>query len=633
MNMSEYAVQSVAKFQALLEENDAHIYTYEMSFKYRLENVLKTLQFDDSGITAMVMVKDLYGQFGSAAHIRINVIDNKFDKVLKFRQDLLEVKELIQQSQIVEQMQHISGSIENYFKKADQGISPDMRNFLDDHGKVIDVYTKTLKSSKDFDVLVFSKGKNAVEGSKLELFSPVYVWRDFNSLQAHQHKFEDGVYFCFVDRVFGFVYKNGENFVVVSDTMEYNYLRRHFSDRFIPSNKNNTDAGYYLPYRLLKTEYGKMDVQLYNFETAEAFDNQTTPSVLCDISELPVESLVYVVLMFELLVKKYGFATDLLDAEPITTHGTNHIFDKAIEYKSSQKLITVDELRHGVFHARFPEQSYSAYNTGLEERFSHLVDQRLLNLVKHNGQVFCPDESGRYVPFTEKIKYKYGEFNSTDELKLLAFDLTMVGTPEQLEELRYRVARKNYAAMLGMHTKSYMSEKLPEIRKYLEKKFYDNLENLETIMGYQSIQVPNHLGRETPWSLMVSEQYDAKVKSYPQSQWLRTYVSERDPGSSVLRCYETGSKRFQTIMFRVGSAEQLAFLLNVPVNKLPDPLKEYRYDSFDRHCKLDPVDQIESIWEQRLLEFEVVVSKSHYNSIRKKTNPQYLEKIKATAQL
>ncbi len=118
MNMSEYAVQSVAKFQALLEEHNAHIYTYEMSFKYRLENVLKTLQFDDSGITAMVMVKDLYGQFGSAAHIRINAIDNKFDKVLKFRQDLLEVKDLIQQSQIVEQMQHISGSIENYFKKA-----------------------------------------------------------------------------------------------------------------------------------------------------------------------------------------------------------------------------------------------------------------------------------------------------------------------------------------------------------------------------------------------------------------------------------------------------------------------------------------------------------------------------------
>lgn len=633
MNMTDYAVKTVAKYKGLLEEYDAHIYTPEMGIKYRLDEALKTLQFDDSGITAMVAIKDLYGLFGSTAHIRISSIDNKFDSVLQFRQDLLEVKDLIKQSQIAEQMELISGSIENYFKKANQGITPDMRKFLNNHSSVVDVYTKTLKSSRDFDVLVFSKGKNAVDSSKLELFSPVYVWRDFNSLQANQNKLDDGVYFCFVDRVFGFIYKNGENFVVVSDRMEYGSLRRHISDRHIPFQKNNADAGYYLPYQLLRHDYGKMDVQLYNFETAEAFANQESPSILCDISELKVASLVYVVLMFELLVKKYGFNTDLLDAEPITRHGANHIFDKAIEYKSNQKLITVDELRHGVFHSRFPENSYCAYNIRLEERFSHLVDQCLLNLVKHNNQVYYPDESGQYVPFTEKIKYKSNEYNSEDVLNLHAFDLTMIGTAEQLEELRYRVARKNYAAMLNMHTKSYMSGKLPEVRKYLKKKFYENLENLETIMGYQSIQVPDYLGREKPWPLMVSEKYDAQTKNYPNSSWLRTRICNSTPTSSVLRCYHNDSKRFQTIMFRIGSAEQLAFLLNVPVNKLPDPLKEYSYISFDRHCKLDPVDQVQSIWEYRLLEFEVVVSKSHYNSILKKTNPQYLESIEATAQL
>lgn len=630
--MQQFVTQAASLYKNLLSEHENHIYTHE-SIGYRIDHAVKTLEFDDSGITAMVAIKDLLSLLRIKGYIKISSFDSDLNGVMQFYQDYSKLKEVIQQSQIVERLENMSRSIEKYFNKAEQGITDNLRNFLKDHSSVVDVYTKTLKSSKEFDVFPFSKGENAVDGNKLELFSPVYVWRDYNSLQAHYKKFDDGVYFCFVDHVFAFVIKNGENFIVVSDPMEYNRLRRHLSNRYIPYQKNKVDAGFYLPYSLIDHRSGKLELKLYDADTTEAFANQDQPSILCDVADLPVASLVYVVLMFELLVKKYGFNTELLDAQPIIKHGTTYIFESAIEHKASQNLITVDELRHGVYHSRFPESSYLGLNVRLEEMFSGLVDQRLLNLVSHNKQMYYPDEAGRYVPFTEKIKYNHNEYGGVEELKLHAFDLTMIGTPEQLEELRYNVARNNYAAMLNMHSKIYMREKFPDIREYLEKKFYKNIDNLETIMGFSKILVPDQKGCQKPWLLMSSEKYEPKEYSHKQAHWVRTMINQRDPKSSVLRCYHTGSKRYQTVLFRVATAEQLACLLNVPVSKLPEPLNQYSWVSNNHHSLNDPVDALWDIWEQRLIEFEVIVSKSHYNHILKKTAPQYLEQIKAIGQL
>lgn len=622
MNMPQYADQAASQYKALLSAHNEVIFTHE-SIPYKLDDALKTLKFDDSGITAMVAIKQLYDLLCTNAHIKISAFNSKFEQVLDFKKDLFDLKNLIAESQIEDKMQDMAFSIKRYFDNSKQAISPELNKLLDNHSTVVDIYTKSLKSLKDFDVFVFNKGDNAVEGKALELFSPVYIWRDYNSLQAQYKRLDDGVYFCFIDCVFGFVIKNGSNFLVVSDAMEYTSIRRHVSKRYIPYSKNKVDAGYYLPYQLIQHKSGKLELQISNSETAEAFANQTRPEILCDVVDLPVNSLVYVVLMFELLVKTYGFDASTLNEHEIIHNGSSFILENAIEHKATQKLITVDELRHGVFHERFPESTYVGLNTRLEELFSSKVDQRLLNLIEHNGQQYIPDEFGRYTPLNEQITYKKGAYHLTENLRLFAFDMTMIGTPAQLEALRYNVARRNYAAMLKMNSEIYMSEQLPVIHKYLEKMFYANIENIEKLMGFPGIQTQIYKDHNKPWRFMTSEEYSAKDNNIlGGNQWVKTIIATKTPGSSVYKCYETGSKRFQTIKFRVNTVEQLSFLLGVPVNKLPKPLNCYSWVSNNHHGLNDPVDGLWDIWEQRLIEFEVVLSKSHYKNILKKADAQ-----------
>ncbi|HFG7030347.1 TPA: hypothetical protein ACGIK9_002832 [Acinetobacter baumannii] len=625
MQIPEYASKVASSFQKLLFDHENIIFTHE-SFKYKIDDALKSLEFDESGITAMVAMKLQLSLLASCAFIKISAFTNDFDQINMFNEEYKSLLAQVKESGVDDKIQDMSDSIQKYLMRNKQYAlkEKDLDSFLQNPSQVADVYTKSFKSLKDFDVLTFNKGENAVAGIDLELFSPIYLWRDFNSLQTVQSQLTDGVYFCFVDCVFGFLYKNGENVVLISDHLEYNHNRKFLNQRTMPTNKNKVDAGFYLPYQLLKKDSGKLDLTFYNANNEGYFANQETPSLLCNISELPISTLVYVVLMFELIVKKYAFNPDELKDNELTTSGMNFTFTNQIEYKTNKSFITVDQVKSDSFLTIYPEQSYIGLNTRLEDLFYSKVDPSLLNLVKHNNQVYRPDQTGKYVPYNELVKYPNGESPVQEVLKLFAFDLTMIGTVEQLEEVRFRVARKNYAALIDMHAKIFMHEQLPKVRKYLKNKFEDNLENIEKILGLPSFSTEKN-GKS--WDFMVSEEYDLKKTNYPRSLWLRTTLCQSSPGSSVKKCYETGAKRHQTITFNIKNAEQLSLLLNEPFNKLPLALRLYYWSSPSHHCLNDPLDALCDIWETRLIQFEVIVSKSHYRTLKQLAEPDQLIKF------
>lgn len=629
--MQDYALNIGKQFKELLDNHESIIYLHN-SLKYKIDEALKSFAFDESAITAMMLLQDHLHTLSYEGHIRIFAFDKQPELLASFQNAYLNIHATIAESQINERVDSMADSIRNHFSKLPCGITPDLEGLLENKRTVADIYTKALKSVNDFQKFTFAKANSSTQSKKLDLFSTVYMWMDYNSLLEQSKSLDDGIYFCFIGHVFNFVIKHDGELTALADPLEYNYYRNNFSKKYVPFSKNKVDAGYYLPYDIVKHEGGKLSVQLYSQDHSEDFQNQTGRHMLCDISDLKINSLVYVVLTYELLVSQYQSNSNEVSESDLYLVGAHFHMGNAIEHKASKPLISVDDVHYKKYIEKFPSKRLKGINNRLEDLFCHLVDARLLNLVKHYDKVYYHDESGRLVRFTDTLKYKQGLHSSSYEqtVQLHAFDITMIGTAQELEELRYNVARHNYAALLEMHSKNYMHEQLPKLFNYLTKAVNNNIENIEQLMGFVKIETQNHMNENSPWLFGVSSIEYPDLARSGFNMPLRIILAETTPGSSVKRCFKTGSKAYQSFCIRVGTADQLSALLGIPLEKLPEALQLYRYVSNSHHGLYDPVDLLWDIWEQCLIEIEIVCSKTVYNAVKRKASLKGFESLNAT---
>lgn len=628
MDMQEHARIIGKKLIELLDKHDSIIFLHN-SLKYKIDDALKTFSYDDSAITAMMLLQDHLNTLSSEGHIKISAFANKPDLVQSFSSDYENINSCIRDSKINDQIDDMAESIRRYFYNLPCGVTNELNALLNNKRTVADIYTKSLKSLKDFQRFMFVKPNGETDSKKLDLFSTIYSWLDYNSLLDQCNTLEDGIYFCFIGHVFNFLIKSNGELTAIADPLEYNSYRNHFGKKFVPYSKNKVDAGYYLPYEIIQHQGGKLNIQAYSSNLDTDFQNQIGRHMICDISDLKISSLVYVVLTYELLINERAtLQTNEIPSAHLCQVAERYYMSNAIEHKSNQSLITADQIHYKNFFKKFPDKQHKGLNNRLEDLYGNLVDHKLLNLVKHNDQVFCPDENGCLKPFNEKLTLKKASSWNEQIVKLQAFDLTMIGTNEQLEELRYNVARVNYAALLEMHSQNHMHDQLPKLFKYLEGAINKNMDKLEQLMGFPKLQTVSQHNENKAWYLGVSSiEYPDLVRS-AFNMPLKITIASQSPGSSVKRCYKTGSKAFQTFYMRVETVEQLSTLIDVPVSKLPDILQLYKYVNNSHYNLQDPVDLLWDIWEQKLIEIEIVSSKATHNLIKRKTSLHGFESLK-----
>jgi hypothetical protein len=581
----------------------------------KLEDAQKSLEYDKSGFTSMYLFSKLYKDFiYDKGYLNIGYAVNNPEKLIDFLRSASGIEKTIIASGVEDVLSDLLKALGKHFKESE----------LTDKSTIADIYVKSLNGLSNFAKYEFTTGQDSVEPQQLNLYSHIYLWRDYNSMLSHTYQLPDGIYMCFIETVFGFLIKNGDNLFAVMDNSQGSSEKR-----FRPYSHIETEPNFYMPYSFLK-EWEKLkgsEITLFDRSRLEQmgdFVHQYAPEILCTIEELPFNSQVYLVVMYELFISRY---TELKSSLKTVKTGSNVIFGGLLPSPVIQQFITVDEVMSDRYLKRFPNTKFTGRNKVLEDLFAKNVDWRILNLVKHNDKLYVPDENGSYVHFVNDFKYEKPRGVSVKhEPNYQAFDLTYVASQEELETLRYQVARNNYAEALSCFKDDYMSCETPKIRNFIYDHVMQNIERITPLFGYENITVPFTLNDgETRYELLESKISYTNESNYRFKSNQRIRFADRKGNSCVERCFISGAKKYAEIKISFQTPDEICRFTGVPYQDLHEALRFYQKNDFSQRYLTDSVDKLNPLWDNLEIELFFIISKTVVNKSFKQRNTQLLD--------
>lgn len=587
----------------------------DYQWEIKLKEAQKALEFDKSGFTSMYLFNKMYRDFiYGNGYLNIGYAVEQPTQLIDFLSRASGIERTVIDSGVEDIIDDLLAALGKHFKDSK----------LEDKSTIIDIYVKSLNGFNSFAKYIFTNGKDSVEPEELNLLSHIYLWRDYNSMLLHTHQLPDGIYMCFIETVFGFLIKNGDNLYAVMDTPNGDS-----SKRFRPYSHEETKPNFYMPYSVLNAwEKSKgSEITLFNqsrLEEVGDFEHQYAPEILCTIDELPFNSQVYFVVMYELFISRYN---ELKESFKAVKTGSDILFGTLLPGPAVQQFITVGDVISDRYLKRFPNPGYTGRNKMLEDLFAKNVDWKILNLVQHNDKLYVPDETGRYIPFVNEFKYQKPRGVSTDhEPKYQGFDLSYVAPQEELEALRYQIARNNYAEALRCFKDDYMSRETAVIREFIYDHVMQNIEKIIPLFGYEAITVPYTLdGRKTRYDLLEGKITYTNQSNFRFKSNQRIRFANRKGNSCVEHCFISGAKKYAEIKISFQTPDEISLFTGVAYQDLHEALKLYRLNDFSQHYLTDSVDNLNCLWDGLEIELFFVVSKTVINKAFKTRNLQLLE--------
>lgn len=584
----------------------------DSSWKLKLHEAQKSIQYDSSGFTAMYMFNKLYEQLIRAeGFLNIGYCLDQPQQLLALLKQLKDIEQIIIESGVQISLEKILQAISKYF--------PDEE--LTDIDTIADTYLKSLNGYSRFDKFQFSTGADHCEPQELNLLSNIYLWRDYNSMLAHKQQLNHGVYICFIESVFGFLIKNGDNLYALMDKAKGGAVARYRPDY-------DTDhPNFYMPYQFLKKwEQNKgANIALFNRDRQKELpdlEHQNSPEILCTIDDLPLGNRMYFIVMYELLISRYADLKQHL--KPVET-GSDRLFGALLPNNSLNQFITVDEIKSESFLKRFPDSSYTGRNSDIEDLFAHLIDWRVLNLVKHNGKLYAPDKNGCYTPFINDYKYEKPLGVSVKHTPHYdGFDITFIGSKDELEECRYRAARSNYAEALSCLKHDFMARETSSIRDLIYNHTLKNIDSILPLLAYEKITVPDALNKQSRYTLLESKiTYSDSSNRLHSNQRIR--FSQFKNRSTIENCFMTGAKKYMEIKVSFQTPDEISRFIGMPVQDMPKVLQAYRKSNQSFCYRQDAVDKLDQLWSGLEIDLYFIISKTVSNQAAKVRNASLLD--------
>lgn len=610
--MNTYFNDAALQLSELAKTHGA-VLKIDPSWKTKLQEAQNSIEYDSSGFTAMYMFSKLYTQlFRAEGFLNIGYCLDQPQQLIALLKQFEDIEQIISDSSVQLSLNNILQAISKHLPDGE----------LADTDTIADIYLKSLNGYCNFDKFKFSTGTDYIEPQGLNLLSHIYLWRDYNSMLAHKQQLNDGVYMCFIESVFGFLIKNGDNLYALMDKAEGCAVARYRPDYNIDTHPN-----FYMPYHFLrKWEQNQgTNIVLFNRDKQKELpdlEHQYAPEILCTIDELPLNNRMYFIVMYELLISRYA---DLKQNLKAVETGSDKLFGALLPNNSLNQFITLDEIKSESFLKRFPDSSYTGRNSDIEDLFAHLIDWRILNLVKHNGKLYAPDKNGSYAPFINDFKYEKPLGVSVKHTpRYDGFDITFIGTKEELEECRYRVARNNYAEALNCFKHDFMAKETSNIRDLIYNNTLKNVDSILPLLAYENITVPDTLHEQSRYTLLESKiTYSDSSYRFLSNQRIR--FAQRKGRSIVENCFITGSKKYMEIKVSFQTPDEISRFIGIPVHDMPKVLQAYKKSDHSMHYLQDAVDKLNQLWDCLEIDLYFIISKTVLNQATKVRNTSLLD--------
>jgi len=426
--------------------------TFLLNYKIKgfIDTAEKALVYDPSGFTSMSHLENNWLSLIKDISFDLNKILNNDPKLLKFKKFGKEIKNLFSDKAYLDEKEYFITVVNDGLKH--YGSDKDFSTT-----EIIDARYNSLNSFKYLSVHQFLRGE--YDSTSPAYIKQIYEWWNINSLLKFAVTLPNSVSMHlirnpnFFEMYFCFVIKNGSNIYIMTDKQEHKNPLFHSMTRRPDRDLARQIGKHTFPYYLM--DVGSEDGELYTLKK-EDLGNALAPyqkdtKIISTIDQLEESSLIWTILMFNLIQQNYFFNQVTLPSLSYTAemikkpdilikHATNNGLTIHQEVKTFD-LNTISSIStKNVDHKALGSEVSTNW---IEERYGHLVDEQTLNLI-------APIEDN-YELNTESNSIELNptaSFRDNTHIKLFRTSSNAFGEVKKLEMDHVFLARKNYVSTI-----------------------------------------------------------------------------------------------------------------------------------------------------------------------------------------
>ena len=612
--------------------------------------VAQMLKLDDTGMSAYILLRAYYED--RLKNLNFNAFDllaNK-DGCQKRLNDLQKVRDLLEHPDVVEDIRDFKENLWDAVRH--YGADPD-KSLFDDNVALAVLRRDAVLAVNKMRTHQFVQG--APDQGPLKFNPNVYEFWNIQSLvRAMQTQACPGISLCLIrdpdvySSFFVFAISNGENLTVLVDK-ERDVHPGQKEMRHRPDREFLRRAGkYHFPYELTEvTETGNSAWEVSKKERTTMVPYQTQTVKLEEVKNLRPETVLWLAMMFDLILTKYGkelhktpelsYTTNML-REPEAFVSANTALVRSGQYKPlAVKTLTAEDLTDDKLADQWARKP-TTDNDWLVERYAHKVPDTMLNLLGEGDKALLLEHEQPGSELAPKrdsfwgLKNIAGHYLSTPFKVMDPLDF---GTETELVRDQLWTARHNQMAAI---------QRLAEAEYEATK---------QDILGNEVDQWGRANGKPIGWYVdAVNRNKNALLEAVARGELFSkapvpvtfgTYGDSNKPEGRNLLCPYGGNwgvhlgtwtregalcaqngaltKTHFTFIPRV--AADLALLCGCTVEQLPWQLrnwaKEQTYNGNPILSRMDPKEWVlHNPWKNVRFDVRVSISQSGYNELRKK---------------
>ena len=627
---------------------------------YQINRDLReSLELDESKFTTMILLDRFAQQYFDESTIRVSYIMNHYEDVSEFLGKAKRLFEILRSDVIMEYrkefQERLTLALQHY-----GFIRDDVMKLAEDSYELCFLWRDALKAMDKLSVHQFLQG--LPDTKPPVYFTKVHESWNVNSLlkslcRTHRSGIslhlirEPNALFSY----FAFGVRNGGTVSILTDKPSSAHPLQKYMSRRPGRDISERAFRFWFPYELLDMDFDyRGDAYLSHDAKYGLVPYQSVPRPLRSIADLDAREIVWIVFMFSLIEDKF-FKRQYLTKE-LSYTGEMIKVGNALEDETKALAVTNYQTIDAPYMTSERASSVAlkedwgrtpvGHNEWVEERYEHLINDELLNLVdKPTQQQLFITQGNSLVEFPKTDRYSFESFEVSRKKKELGhltslerMDSTSFGTREEVLADQRWFARYNKAKLLNRELWNEFEATKDEVARWYENTVRNNLENLLDYVAHGELTVKTlrhpmsfTSGYDSDESNILLIQ-DKQGIGHTRVRWSQSHSSVlidggRDEHSSAgfygRRCAINQTLATLRAIFHPTTPEALGLLCGCSVSELPDVLQHWTGDHpyygnsiLDR---LDPLDWvIKNPWQEKM-QFGVTIylSKSGYNQARK----------------
>ena len=621
--------KAVADWEALtrtqLFSNTLSLLTYGT-----VDKIKEALKLDPSGITALKILRAQTEEYAQKVGYTIQEMADNPEEVLKRVQAFNSIRKAIQSLPYSDINSHLNQQLIDALT-AYGCLTEQVKTCLADESEMAYIQRDALRGVDEMREDVFFKGP--IDTTPCKFNPALYLFWDINSvLRILGNSTESGITLCLIQDTaqaeashFGFAIKQGANLLLISDKPKFfNPEQAHLQASRGGSRELGQRMGRLrFPYAKFGTSVnykGRATTDLPGVNTLAPLQKEAIK--LAELIDLPADSIIWLVMVFDLLREKYWKQADKLADKPLSYTGDmieqplalmeglsqalaihNYKPLKFSPFKSTEDILT-DKVKFTVQPTRQNEWMEILYQNQVPiELLNPLPDQNP-QLPKH--MLSTPKNVG-FV--TERMHNQHLE-------KLESYKLrkTYWGSPTELKHLHIWVARKNFAQTIEIAAKADFNNKIAEVKTWYKERVLENrefwlkglLEGILELPGLEEIDISWKIEqrpakRKTKNALHFCMRGDtySKPTNYITDAWRRAlflFGGWADQNNNTPLCYFQPKAAHELAYISPECPEAIAIMAGCRVDELPVYLQNwFPHEVYAGNSILDDIDPLETI--------------------------------------